>query len=371
MTKLLTFMPLRKFTQGTAFLMVAGSGAMLHAATITPGNLVIYRVGSGGATTLGTGAAAVFLDEYTTSGTLVQSIPVPATGAGAMTAVGNATTEGIVSRSQDGTSLVFTGYRADVGTAALGATLPAAVNRVISTLSTSGVVDTSIGLTDATGVIRSAATTDGSVYYAGTAGSVRYVATPSGSATSTVIDARNSRQVVLSGGVVYASNGSTAITGKVQTYGTLPTGTTVANPIVSLATGDAVNGFVLFDLNDAIAGDDTLYALSTVANTILKYSFDGTTWTANGSVPAAGAANLTGLVSGGTVNLYLTTPTLLLPYTDSTGFNGALTGTVGTSIATAATNTGFRGLGVFPVPEPSITLLGLLGLGMLFRRNRR
>jgi len=56
-----------------------------HASSITPGNLVIYRVGDGSAA-LGTAATAVFLDEYTPLGTLVQSIALPTTGVSALTA---------------------------------------------------------------------------------------------------------------------------------------------------------------------------------------------------------------------------------------------------------------------------------------------
>ena len=109
---------------------------------------------------------------------------------------------------------MFTGYRAATGTAAPTA---ATVNRVVSTLNASGVQDTSIAVTDlGTSVIRSATTVGGSTFYLGTAGSVRYVSTPSGAATSTVIDARNSRQVNLSGNTLYGANGSTAVTAKVQ-----------------------------------------------------------------------------------------------------------------------------------------------------------
>src|SRR5688572_8497010 len=51
-----------------------------EAAAFTSGNLVIYRVGTGGAATLSNAATAVFLDEYTTSGgTPVQSIALPTT----------------------------------------------------------------------------------------------------------------------------------------------------------------------------------------------------------------------------------------------------------------------------------------------------
>jgi len=334
------------------------------AATIAPGNLVIYRVGDGTGA-LGGAAAAVFLDEYTVTGTLVQSIPVTTTGASAMTAIGTATTEGIISRSQDGTKLVFGGYRIDAGTST-GVT---AGNKVIATVGTSGVVDTSIAVTGlATAVPRSATTVDGTTYYMGTSTNVYYVGTPGPSATATSIDARNSRQVNLADNVLYGSNGSTAITGKVQSYGTLPTGTTAANPIVVLGTADAVNGFATFDLDAGVAGVDTIYALSTVQAQLQKWTFNGTTWSQNGSIGST-AANLTGSNVGGVVTLFLTTGTALQSVVDASGFGVNITGTV-TPLATAAANTGFRGVGQLPIPEPASVVLMISAVASCWLRRR-
>src|SRR4051812_49075020 len=101
----------------TTSLALAGLAVWLSIPTVSaqpvvPGDLIIYRVGDGAAA-LSTAAAAVFLDEYTPAGTFVRSITVPSTGSSAQTATGNSTTEGIISRSQDGSHLIFTGYRAD------------------------------------------------------------------------------------------------------------------------------------------------------------------------------------------------------------------------------------------------------------------
>src|SRR5690349_3881891 len=65
--------------------------------SFTAGNIVVYRVGTGPAS-LGNGATAVFLDEYTTAGVLVQSIALPTTTSGAnkaLTATGRGDTEGM------------------------------------------------------------------------------------------------------------------------------------------------------------------------------------------------------------------------------------------------------------------------------------
>jgi hypothetical protein len=342
-----------------------GVVGQIDAAPITPGNLVIFRAGTGAAA-LGGAATSAFLDEYTPGGSLVQSITIPDTGASALTVTGNATTEGIISRSQDTSLLVFSGYRANA--AATGQT---ATNKVIGTLDSSGLVSTLTEVSDAgTVTARSATTVNGLNYYLSTSANVRFVPVPGGVGTSTSIDARNSRQVNLADNILYASNGSTAITAKVQHYGTLPVGTTAPTPVVTLALADAVNGFFLADLNPGVAGSDTVYALSTVENLLRKYTFDGVSWAANGSIPASSTQNLSGVVSGSSVTLYLTSGTGLFAYTDSSGVGGALSGTLGAAVATAGTNTAFRGIGVF-IPEPGAVGLVLTGAVLALRRRQR
>jgi len=349
-----------------------------HAAPITPGDLVIYRVGDGTAA-LGTTAAAVFLDEYTITGTFVQSILAPA-----MTATGNSTTEGVISRSQDGSALIFTGYRKAAGLPSPSADTYLVTSRVIGTITTAGLPDTTTTMINDNGVttantIRSATSVSGTVgspLWVSTSTRVSYDVSGLGSAAGTTqIDLRNSRQVNMSGNVLYAANGSTAITGKVQQYGVLPVGATVATPIVTLATADAVNGFALFDLSPGFAadaaGNDTLYALSTVENLLRKYTWDGTAWISSGSISAGGTLNLTGFVSGGNANLFLTSSSSLFSYTDASGYGGAEAGSLSAALTTAGLNTAFRGIGMLEVPEPSMLALSLVGGLVLLAWRRR
>jgi hypothetical protein len=357
---------------------LASLSSVVTAAIITPGNLVVYRVGDGSAT-LGTTATAVFLDEYTTAGTLVQSIALPTTGSTAVTAVGNATTEGIISRSQDGLALVFTGYGKAAGGTSPASDTYTATPRVIGTLTTSGIPNTSTTLTNDGGAttantIRSATSIDATTaFWVSTSSRVSYFGSPGGSAAGTTqIDARNSRQVNFADNILYASNGSTAITGKVQHYGTLPTGATAPTPVVTLATADAVNGFLLLDLDAGVAGADTLYALVTTLSQLQKYTYNGSSWSASGSISTT-AANLAAQVSGSTVNLYLTTGSALQSFADTSGYGNTITAGSPTTIASAGTNTAFRGIGTLVVPEPgTFVLIGwVCCLAYVRRRNAR
>ena len=96
-----------------AFFVLLGFGfAAVANADFVAGNLVVYRVGAGSAA-LTTASTAVFLDEFTTGGTAVSSLAMPTTAGGGnnpLTAEGTDSSEGLLTRSVDGTQLVLTGY---------------------------------------------------------------------------------------------------------------------------------------------------------------------------------------------------------------------------------------------------------------------
>src|SRR5438270_9146844 len=96
------------------------------AVPFTQGNIVVYRVGDGSVVpALSSAAAAVFLDEYTPTGTLVQSIAMPRSTSGLnkrLTASGSSTTEGFLTQSADGRYIVLTGYDANIGFANVAGT---------------------------------------------------------------------------------------------------------------------------------------------------------------------------------------------------------------------------------------------------------
>jgi len=329
--------------------------ASLFAAPLTPGNLVIYRAGDGAAA-LGANGTAVFLDEYTTAGVLVQSIPVPTTTVGAqrrLVCSGTATTEGFLTRSTDGQFVVLSGYDAAPGTINITTSASATAPRVIGRLAANGTLDTSTALTDAIsgGNPRSAASTNGTdLWLSGTSsgGGIRYATFGATTSTSLAATPTNLRALGIFGGQLYTSSQSGAF--RLATIGTgTPTtaGQTITNlPGFPTATGSPI-GFFFADLDAGVAGVDTVYVADD-GGTIQKYSLVAGNWTANGTIALATARGITGTVSGSTVTLYVTARTTLRTLTDTSGYNATITGSVAT-LATAATNTAMQGVAFVPV----------------------
>ena len=128
------------------FLMLPLLPLVVHAGALTPGNLVVVRVGTGAAT-LTSVATAVFLDEYTPGGTFVQSVALPIVASGsqkALTLAGSAATEGGLNLSVNGHYLVLGGYDAAPGLLAVSTTAASTVNRVVARIDANGNVDTSV-----------------------------------------------------------------------------------------------------------------------------------------------------------------------------------------------------------------------------------
>ena len=333
-------------------------------APFTAGNVVIYRVGDGIAS-LASSGNIVFLDEYTTSGLLVQSIALPTSASGAtnqLIASGTATSEGLLTRSTDGQYLVLTGYARNLGGS--GSLTGSSVARTVGLVKFDATIDTSTALTDfATGNnARSATSTNGTdLWVGGAAGGVRYTTT--GSTTSTQLSTTNTniRQVAVAGGQLYVStqSGSAIRVGAVGSGTPTTSGQTIAN-LAGIPTSIAPNGFFFADL----PGGSVLYVAdeTTSGGQIQKYSLVSGTWTANGTISAAAVRSVTGVVSGSTVDLYATTGGstasgggTLYAFTDPTDYSGAVSGAA-SSIATAAVNEAFRGIAVVPVVAPPPTL---------------
>jgi hypothetical protein len=158
-------------------------------------------------------------------------------------------------------------------------------------------------------------------------------------------------------------------TSKVLSYGNLPIGATVGTPVITQGFTDTINGYALFDLSSAVAGPDTLYALSTGQNKLSKFTFNGTSWSASGTITATGIQNITGVSTNGTdVSLFLTSGSGIFSEYDASGYNANITGSLAL-LTSAGANTAFRGVAL--IPEPSTLSLGLLAAGTLLGLRRR
>ncbi|HEV7427102.1 MAG TPA: lamin tail domain-containing protein, partial [Thermoanaerobaculia bacterium] len=352
---------------GLTILAMAG---MASAAGFTPGNIVVYRIGTGSAA-LTAAAQALFIDEYTPAGALVQSIAMPTAAVGAQRALttnGTSTAEGLMTRSADGAYLMLPGYDA-----APGATVPAvAANRVVGRVDSLGSVDTSTTEAGTTGNMRGAASTNGTTIWLSTsAAGVR--ATTFGATTAATqlsTSPTNIRYVNVFNGQLYLSTSS----GTFQGVATLGSGTpttsgqtTTLLPGFPTAAGPSSYGFFFADLDAAVAGVDTVYVADDRATAsgggLQKWTFDGTTWTLRGTLTAGlsnGLRGLTGSVSGTNVTFYATDAagtTHLVTATDTSGPAATINGTF-TTVATAAANTAFRSVAFAPFiagPAPVVS----------------
>ncbi len=344
----------------------------------TPGDFVVYRIGAGGASLSGV-ATAVFLDEYTTSGTLIETIPMPtvagASGSNqALLASGNAPGDGELNLSPDGTRLVLTGYDASVGEGpTIDTTSSASVPRVVGIVGASGSVNTTTALTDVEGNIRAADTTNGtSIYVSSSTSGAAYTTLGASTSTSLESSESNLRDIFVINGQLYVSSQDQLEVGTIGAANiNLPTTgnqtVTSLNGLPTAATGSTAspNSVFFAALGSGDTNVDTLYITDDTNGQIEKWSLDGGQWEPSGTISAPGVEGLTGSVSNGVVTLFATTSLYtgstqntkgeggtVYAFTDSSGYNGFVNGSV-TAIATAASNETFRGVSLVPQAIPS------------------
>lgn len=318
----------------------------------TPGDIVVFRIGSVGAA-LTNAATAVYLDEYNAQGGLVQTIALPTVASGsnyALVGAGTSTSEGILNLSTDGKYLLLGGFNAVLGTAGVSSS-SAATARVVGRVAADGTVDTSTILSTSAD-IRSVASTDGSSFYVGTSTTTYYEAL--GGTTATSIVSQNSRDVEIYGGQLYYTTASAA--GAVGTGLPTTSGQTAVPLTFSVSPGSNLGDFYLADL-DGAPGADTLYVVDST-NGLEKYSLVSGTWVKNSAVKTladgtsiTGYEGLTVSVSGSTVTAYITTPTRILSLVDTAGYNQAASSTSLNSVVdhtTGYTGQAFRGISFAP-----------------------
>jgi hypothetical protein len=338
----------------------------------TVATFMVLRLGgdvdAGADAALNGGSTQAFLEQRNISdGSLVKVIALPtAADAGnePITLQGNSTSEGSLTRSVDGHYVVVGGYGVAPGnwadaSVASKTSFDAGVPRVIARVDSTGAVDTTTQLNafNATN-IRGVASNDGTAFWATGAANdgTQYVALGStGTTTNLQSTLLNERVVQIFGGQVYVSSSSGAFHG-VSTVGTgMPTttGQTVTLLPGMLVDAGSPYGFSMLDLDGSVSGLDTLYIADDTGATagVQKWVFNGTTWTRIATFTdksTTGFRGLTAYFDGTNVILLATTgdSASVVKYTDD-GVNLTPTGTI---IATAPTNTVFRGIALSPAP---------------------
>ncbi len=357
------------------------SVSLLIGGGFTSNNLVIYRAGDG-VLAINNQPTPVFLDEYTRSGVLIESIPVSTNN---YSCSGSATAEGLMSRSTDKQYLVFVGYGTN---RTFGSSAPASsstvVPRVIGRVDGNGNVDVTTRLTDfnSGGNPRAAVSTNGvDMWVAGSVSGIRH--TTLGSANSTVVCTNpvvNMRALNIYSNQLYAGTASGSI--RITTVGSgLPTSDSIAVNLPGYSTNEvSPYNFVLFQLKAGGTDPfDTLYVADDQGNNgaapgnglgaIYKWSLSGGSWTSNGYVNVNQVRGLAGDVSivGTTTNVNLfavssgnSASGTLTAYTDSNGWNAPPSGN-GTSsgtvvIASASANERWDSISLAPEISPTANL---------------
>ncbi len=330
-------------------------------AKFTIGRLVVARVGSGSAA-LNNAATPIYLDEYNTDGTTGFSLPLPTATSGNTTRIlesGSATSEGQLNLSADGQYLTLGGYDATPGLA--GVNSAASINRVVARVNSNAAVATTV-LTSTThgSGFRSVVTSDGSRYWTGGNGvgitSVAHqgnttVATPTTISTTST----NIRTVSIFNGNLYYTTGSGGTAGLYQVGTGLPvtTGQTSVNKILN------TDAYAYQMINRGGSNWNCYLAAATATPPgIYKYvsTDNGATWTALGTVTITGGAfSIAAKENAGAIDVYATTGSTIVKFSDTAAFDATITGTPVT-FATAGTNKAFRGIAFAPgVIAPVIT----------------
>lgn len=338
-------------------LLVTGFNLKPVTAQFTKGNLVLVRIGDGSAA-LGATATAVFFDEYTPDGTLVQSVPLPTSVNGVhkrLTLSGDKSDEGYISLSPDGGNVAIFGYDCDPGTSSPSTATSADVNRVVGVLSADESINTSKFITNMFSgvVVRSVAINGSNLWLTGGGSGIihtTYNATGAGTANTTVTSSTG-RVLGIYGGQLYTSSIATGI--RMATVGT-GTPTTAGQSLALLpgyptATPSNPFQYVFLDLDPTVAGVDVLYVAEAAG--LFKYSLVNNSWVSNGNIGGA-YFGITGRVIENEVKVYATRRNganlcEFVSLTDATGYNETIPGSV-TVKATAPANTILRGIAFTP-----------------------
>ena len=385
---------------------------------VNPGDVVVEQVGNGSAA-LTNASTAVFLDLFTPvvnlsnnavtlSPETTAQIALPTTSGGVglaanpLTTSGTATSEGEISVSPDGSTIVVSGYDANAGSGtSISASNSTTTPREVGLVSVaSGAIDTSTTTTafNANNIRSSVLLNSTTIYAAGATSpgltqlTVDANATTNGIGTELQSTVVNIRSVMAYNGNVYASDSSGSAVNVFQITGYNGTansgaaaqlsGLSVSNNATQNTSGYKI--FAPYTFAFANSGS-TLYVADQGGNgnnasgtgVVEKFTLIGSTYTAAGFV-AVGTSNVTGVTvdpvqgSGGTFNaIFVTTPSNVYEISDT---SSSLTGDTLNTEETVGTNEAYRGIAAdIATPEPTSVSAFVLagGAGLLRRRRHR
>lgn len=318
-----------------------------YAADFTQGNIVVVRVGDGSAT-LSNASTAVFLEEYTTAGALVQTIAIPTSGDYKLATSGSATSEGTISLSPNGKLLTIAGYDVAPGTASIASTTSATVARKILAINKLGgyTAFTTSTLFSGNNIRGGVSNASGDFWANGGNSGVQFFSKDASNAVSNTVN--NIRVLNIFNDQLYFSTGSGTL--GIYKVGTgTPTATDQTSTIL-VATGTSSPYGFAFD-----AANSVCYVADDRTNGnggIQKWtSTDGTTWTLAYTLSVGTSLGARGL----TVNWTGTNPTLFATTTNSklVSIIDTGSGASATDLVTAGTNTAFRGVAFAPYTDPT------------------
>ena len=325
------------------------SGTTLNAA-FGAGDIVVERMEG-----TGTGGTPVSLVEYNTSGTLQQTLSLPNASTRPtgnpynLMDSGNATSNGGMTRSADGTQLVLSGYNGISTDASIAGSSTATVLRTIGLVNNAASVDTSRAINMLSGNnYRSVTSSNNTEFWAAGQPGIVYVKP---SVATNTLSAVNTRVVKIFNGQLYYSTGSGTI--GIYSLGTgLPTsGSPTATALFATGAGTSPYGF---EINPT--GNVCYVADDRTTSGIQKWTNNGT-WTllyTLGTGASFGARGLAVDWSGASPVIYATTAETsanrLITITDTgTGTDTA------TTLATASASQIFRGVAFAPKPTYTLT----------------
>jgi hypothetical protein len=334
----------------------------------TAGNLVVTRVGSGGAG-LSNQSQLINIIEMTPTGTVVQTIQLPYTTAMAtggdnkICAQGSSSNDANLTISANGQYFVLAGYNSDTGIATISGV--AGTKRVFCRIAMDGTWDTKTLMDTAKskGNARCATSNDGTGFWlVGSNTGVRYMpygsqGTSVGGDTAVLVSTTvtNNRTIQTFGGDLIVGTGSGAVRAGVLTgFPTTPGNTLVSYP--GHSTTMTANNIYLTSLPGGPAGLNTMYISSDAAPSgIRKYCKNSGTgnWDSIGIINSTVTyRGMTATTAGSNVTIYaISGGSPLQSFVDATGYNVSPTATP-TVVLAAPSNTAFRGVQLVPTSLP-------------------